>query len=371
MRNTIFLVILLVLFLCACSQGDDKLLDNGDSGGNSDGDADSDTDADSDADADADGDSDGDVDTINGNDTSCGSANINFSMDIPTVILLVDQSGSMIEDFGNTDRWNAVKTTLVNEDDGLVKNLESQIRFGLQLYTSTDAIAAAGNCPVLTGVEAEVDNYSSIFAVYDDPNNEPVEDTPTGESVDAVVEILKADNSPGNKIIVLATDGMPDTCDIPDPDNQEETNIANQQSIDSVTAAFNAGFPVYVISVGTQVSEEHLAQLANVGQGYDIDDPDGAIYYMGTDATSLENAFSNIVQGIRDCVLRLNGRADESLIDECRVTIDGNPVDYQSDDGWRLNNPGEMELLGASCESIQEGDVNVSVSCPCNAVIVV
>ena len=59
-------------------------------------------------------------------------------------------------------------------------------------------------------VSIALDNHAAIDAVYG--NNNPQDETPTGESIDAVAGQLAAFEENGPKIIILATDGEPDTC---------------------------------------------------------------------------------------------------------------------------------------------------------------
>ncbi len=317
--------------------------------------SDSDTGIDTGMDTGADSDADSDSDT----ESTCAEAEVTFDMQIPTVMLLVDRSGSMWDDFGDVDRWTAVRDTLVGPSEGIVRQLESKIRFGAQLYTNDDPYGG-GVCPDLVGIDASLNNYDALHELFNE--NAPDDgDTPTGESIDEVVKILEQDTTPHTKIVVLATDGEPDTCAVPDPQEGHDEAIAAAQ------AAHAKGFPVYVIGVGEDVGQEHLGHMANAGQGYAITDPNGADFYEVQDPQSLIDAFSQIISQVRDCVLSLEGQVEPSMADECDVEVNSQPVDYNTLEGWRLNNLSEIELIGSSCDQIQEGDVNISVSCPCDA----
>src|SRR5688572_21933546 len=134
----------------------------------------------------------------------------------PTIVLLVDQSGSMTEDFGGTDRWQAIYDTLMDPDDGVIAPKQSAVRFGLTLYTSHDG-SEGGMCPILTEVPPALDNFDAMDDVF--APAEPDDETPTGESLAAVAATLDAFTEPGPKAIVLATDGEPDSCAEPNPQN--------------------------------------------------------------------------------------------------------------------------------------------------------
>ena len=295
--------------------------------------------------------------TIGGSDTgTCADAEVKFEPQAPTVLLLIDQSGSMTTEFAGTDRWQAVYNALLDPQDGLVPELEDEIRFGMALYTG---FGDRRECPVITATAPALNNYDAIEASYE--ASEPADETPTGESIAAVTPSLVDDPTPGNKVIVLATDGEPDTCAEPNPQNGQD------ESVDAAAAAFAQGVRTYVISVGDEVSDEHLQDVANAGVGVGMGDPD-APFYKANDAQALADAFAEIVEGVRDCKLTLDGEVAEGGEDECTVYVNGMAVPHGDDDGWKLNGPSEAELVGEACEAIQKGEVEVSIKCACGIV---
>jgi hypothetical protein len=106
-------------------------------------------------------------------------------MVIPTVILIIDQSSSMEESFGSDTRWNTLRDFLLESPDGLIADLQSQVRFGLAMYSAESGGAnpePIGECPMVTSVAPALDNFDAIEAVY--AGAEPIEDTPTGDAID-------------------------------------------------------------------------------------------------------------------------------------------------------------------------------------------
>jgi nitric oxide reductase activation protein len=174
---------------------------------------------------------------ISDSEDLCPILDVDLSPRTPTVMLLVDQSGSMTALFGDGNRWTSVQQALVEPDTGIVAKYDDEVRFGLKLYTGTTEV-----CPALTGPDPTIDNFDAIAMTLAD--NDPSGETPTGDSVDAVTAILTADNSDGPKLIVLATDGEPDTCAEPNPQNGQEEAVA------AVEAAFAEGIETRIISVG-------------------------------------------------------------------------------------------------------------------------
>jgi hypothetical protein len=44
-------------------------------------------------------------------------------------------------------------------------------------------------------------------------------------------------------------------------------------------------------------------------------------------------------------------------------------IPYDDPNGWRVNSPTEIELLGDACALIQAGDVDVQVEFTCHAIL--
>lgn len=287
----------------------------------------------------------------------CADADVTFEPKIPTVYLLIDQSGSMVEDFNGQTRWEAVYDALLAPGMGLVEQFQDDVRFGMGLYTAADANPV---CPNIVEVAPAIGNYDAMEAVFQ--MNNPIEDTPTGDSIDAVLPTVINDPNDGQKVIVLATDGEPDTCAELDPQNGQEEAIA------AAEAAFAMGIRIYYISVGNDVTDQHAQDMANAGAGVQPGDPD-APFFKANDQGALIDAFNQIIEGVRDCKFQLNGSVADGMADQCTVLINGMAVDLDDPNGWQLNDPGEIELVGDACDAIQMGEVDIKITCTCGAII--
>jgi hypothetical protein len=288
----------------------------------------------------------------------CPGAHVTFEKRIPYVVLLVDQSGSMTEDFGNGTRWSVLHEALLDAQTGIVSRLENEVRFGLALYTSHEG-NKGGQCPLLAQVSPEFGTYSEIKAIYDAAK--PDEDTPTGESLLAIAEQLQKIylNVPTPKVIVLATDGEPDTCEEPNPQNGQ------QESISAAQQAYEMGIETYVISVGDEVGLPHLQDMANAGLGLEVNGNHDAPFWQALDQDQLYDAFDTIINGVRDCLFTLDGNVVDGFQDQGKVTLDGQPLTQDDPDGWKLNGSNEVQLLGAACEAIQDGQHDLQIEFPC------
>jgi hypothetical protein len=280
-----------------------------------------------------------------GGNRDCPGVEVALTDVIPTVLLLVDRSGTMNRNFGNTSRWGAVFDTLMDEEDGLVRRLDREIRFGISLYTGSDD---ASVCPILEGIPPALGNYGAILDLYEPLD--PIEDTPTAPSLAAAQASLAAVQETGPRIIVLATDGEPDTCEVPDPDGLP---AARAESVAAAQAAHGAGIDVFVISVGNEVSQAHLQDLANAGVGLPVGGAERAPFYQALDPEALVLAFDTIIGGVRGCLFALDGSVDLDRADDGTVTLDGETLEFGVD--WVLRDESTLELRGPACDTLLAG----------------
>ena len=296
----------------------------------------------------------------------CADVTLTVTPPIPTVVIILDQSGSMDSEFGDTDRWNAVRNSLLDMPDapgGLIYDLDEIIAFGLALYTSN---SGAPPCPIVEWMPPAIGNYGTIEDVYED--EEPLRDTPTGESIDAVTDMLLGIGWEHSAAYILTTDGEPDTCANPSPDTEAEREAARAVTVNAVHRAFSLGIDTYVISVGEgSVSAAHLQDIANAGLGITPPDPD-APYWEAGDEDDLSEALRSIVGDALPCIFELNGRIT-ALEDACfgTVVLNGRELPCDDPNGWHAVDETHIELTGEACEEIQSGEpVDLSASFPCD-----
>jgi hypothetical protein len=317
---------------------------------------------------------------------------------VPTVLLLIDRSGSMSAEgnFGkavqaavddgtytlgdcpkdNDWRWNVVRDVLMSPTKGIVKPLEDSVRFGLSLYSSNNGQVKAGSpeeiddtkmCPVLLEVPIALGNHQAMLDEF--KCNDIADDTPTGESLLAAAATLNAFKEPGPKIIVLATDGEPDSCECPDRGNTvpakcNEPGVPDQIKAQVVATAkeiHDGDITVHVINVSTPSEanlQKHLADVAEAG---------GGNVYPGFSPGDLSTAFDDIINGVRSCVIDLSGEIAKGKASTGVITLDGEALTLDDADGWQVNSPSQIELLGAACDTIKSGEHDLSIKFPCES----
>ena len=316
------------------------------------------------------------VDDPNGGGDTCPAVAVALTPVTPVVELLIDQSGSMNDPFGqidgtDVDRWEAAQYALTDPGVGAVTALEDRVRFGAALYHSEHG-NAGGTCPMLarsagkpTGVPL-LHNAAAIGDLFDD--NDPTLDTPTAESVDAVRADLVTYGADADSraplVLVLVTDGNPDNCG-----DADAHNMASQiMSENAVARAWDDGIRTIPLSVGSDVSDTHMQRLANQGAGLALDASPGAAWYRGNDPQELVDAFNEIIRGVRTCTFTLNGMAELADAADATVTLNGSSLAFGTD--WTLLDPSTLELMGAACDTFLASDtVTLDAIFPCGTII--
>ncbi len=313
-----------------------------------------------------------------GGQDGCADLNVELGKKTPTVLVLVDRSGSMTQAFGTGTRWTVLKKVLL-DDGGTIQSLQSEVNFGLSMYSNPTKNA----CPELVGVSYGLNNYAAIDGVLRPAGTNP--DTPTGESILGVAGITDAglvdgglaalDAKGGEKLILLVTDGDPDTCENPNandaPLNPVEVQKAKDVAVSAVQRAFAAGIKTYVLAIGNEVSEAHQQEMANAGLGLNPDAGAVAAFFRPADEAQLIAQINAVITGARPCKYTLNGTVQPGFESQGTVLLNGAVLPFGDPNGWRLSTPSEIELVGAACQTVKtSANASLSASFPCGAVIV-
>ncbi|APR83107.1 putative secreted protein [Minicystis rosea] len=317
-----------------------------------------------------------------GGASGCQHIDITFEPQTPTVLLLVDRSGSMFD----SGAWDPLKTAVLN----VVEGAQGKVRFGLLTFTGIIGQA----CPLVTETDIALQNHAAIKAVYDAASVKPGSklETPTGMTIQTVaVPKLVAVTDPGDKYLLFVTDGEPDRCDDGTPE------CARDDVIGAVQAARQQGIGTLVFGLGSGVFAQHLQDVANAGAGAPVASPgDNALYacFSGnwanakgtyaasggttkyytpnpTDSAALETALSAAVAGTKSCTFDLQGKIEVDLAhaDQGKVLIDGTEVPYDGTNGWSMAGPTTLVLAGAACEKLKGATQGISFDFPCEILL--
>jgi Mg-chelatase subunit ChlD len=209
----------------------------------------------------------------------------------PTVLFVIDGSGSMSENFGGPSRWQALRTALLDPMTGFITRFHDKASFGLLIYDGTidtgssssstttpatgammcpSAMSAMSDamCPRLVSVAPMFSNLKAIDPMY--PAKELGGSTPTDKALAAAVEQVTAltagkDPSQNPGFIILATDGEPN--DLCFGGKGGDGSLQRQCVISAVDRAAAAKIRTFVISLAgmDKKLQEHLVEVAKHG----------------------------------------------------------------------------------------------------------
>jgi hypothetical protein len=343
----------------------------------------------------------------NGSDV-CASALVTSMKNMPNIVFVIDGSGSMCAPFGSSTRWQALRTALLDPKSGFIYRLQSSVRFGASLYdgtidmdlAATDPLSViqnppcalltsallpgAGMCPELIEVmPAKLDNAAAIDMAF--PQTELGGSTPTDKALNHVMDALiptlqqqTPDGQPMAKVyVILATDGAPN--DICTGGVGGDGMAQKQGVIAAVDRGAAAGITTWVLSFadGDAGLQMHLDEVAAHG---DPKNP-AAHTFNPTNPDELLMTLATLLGGAVGCHVELNGTV--TVGQECLGTVEqngtripccqGSSGDMRCDDmpasspnGWKLNDPHSIELLGDSCAKFLLGSGSVlNATFPC------
>jgi hypothetical protein len=260
----------------------------------------------------------------------------------------------MDRDFGGVERYDAVETALVDDTDGVVTALQDRVIFGATLYTS------GRTCPSLRSAPRALNNRDAIATLLG--ANGPASETPTGESVQAVVAEFGRNPPPigSPKVIVLATDGEPDLCSNGNANGRPASVAAAQ-------AAFSAGITLYVLSVGSDTGAAHLQEVANGGVGLPPTGAEKAPFFVANNPTELASKLQDIIGNIRSCDLTLDAELDAATASQGTITLGDRTLVEGTD--WELVGGTTITLKGSACQQLLTTSDQVTATFPCGTIV--
>jgi hypothetical protein len=176
----------------------------------------------------------------------------------------------------------------------------------------------------------------------------------------------------GPQIIVLATDGDPNSCG----SNDIFAGIPQTDYAPSIAAAMKAQakhVKMYVISVGQDAAAAHLQEMANIGAGLPGNAAPGAPVYYPEDPAALAETLKTLIGAELSCDLALEGKGVKMGL-ECMGTVmlNGQALECNGADGWKLVDETHIQLQGAACASFKDAvDARLTANFPCQIIIAI
>jgi hypothetical protein len=257
-----------------------------------------------------------------------------------------------IEEPGPMTRWGALRQALVGDPDGVVTRLQDVISFGFYLFGTQPS------CPlVATPIAPAAGQGDAIRNAF--PIKPPGSNTPTGLALQMVVDGLSPNKGPDTmidpQIILLATDGAPNSCD--------DSTIDFQPSLDAAMAAQAKGVTMYVLSLAEPAGDYgmHLQQMADIG----LNQKDAPLYSPSSQE-QLRTDLESLIGGAVGCDVRVNGKVDSKRACEGEVRINGDLLKCGTD--WELADESTLHLLGDTCDKFKtDASAMLTARWPCGA----
>lgn len=327
----------------------------------------------------------------------CGEAVVNIPIVTPSVMLVLDKSGSMVVDPGgfwdhdndpgtpNITRWQSLYEVV----DLIVNNFNGSMLLGAVLFPAKTATSAYGEAACVVGANADVPigamNAAAILGAIPPPDSTADNikgGTPATKGIKTALKELE--NAPDDqpKFMIFVTDGAAN-CQENAPDAATLFEDYDDSVATTLAEAFAMGIPTYV--VGIAISKD----MTPVGKD---GNPDGIVpydkmnevaiaggkardgedkFYATNNQEELQAALEQISMQILSCVIDLSPLP--KYPDYVEVTPYGKKqiADCNSEDGWHYlpqmnpDDPLQIELCGKACADFQmSGQLDIQYRCP-------
>jgi hypothetical protein len=319
----------------------------------------------------------------------CGETFLREVTDPPNLYFVIDRSGSMGGDVGdsNLTKYQAARAVLAE----LLRSIGHRVRYGAAVFPAPQNPDECGpgqqvfraTLGALPGCDGEQDPQLSEFmrrlgALA------PAGATPTSLTLDALRPMLE--DLEGNTVVVLVTDGAPNCnldamCDVDECTlNIEGATLGTRACtpdfnccdpdlggpgmggycVDSdgteaaITALYDAGIPTYVIGMpGAEPYAALLGQLARAGGTA----REGSVgYYAVSHTSELREVLYAIGTGV---AIRCSIELSEPPLDRALVNVyfDAELVPADDADGWSWGDDTRIVVNGEACQRLRSGGV--------------
>ncbi|HEY4183134.1 MAG TPA: vWA domain-containing protein [Kofleriaceae bacterium] len=275
--------------------------------------------------------------------------------DPPDMLVVLDRSGSMLNNAGGAQKWASMKTALTS----VVTGHQDEIKFGLLEFPSDGNCGAKATPDVGIGLNTGA-GFTQFFA-----NNTPGpnENTPAYLALaGALTYFNQIPVNPAGRYVVFATDGLPNCL------NGVAGNTSINETIAAVQNLNNAGIKTYVLGFGS-LDATATSTLNSAADAGGLPRSGATHYYEAQNQTQLDSVLQTIAGGIiqPSCSFALQSLPPEP--DNVTVLINGSPVPRSGShaNGWDYSpNAQTITFFGSYCTMIENGastDVSFSYGC--------
>ncbi|MFO0661302.1 MAG: vWA domain-containing protein [Polyangiaceae bacterium] len=211
----------------------------------------------------------------------------------------------------------------------------------------------------------------------------PAGGTPTHDAVTAAINLLEQTTAPGNRFLVLATDGQATFCAGCDLFCSSDEQVAdNEVLIQEVQAAAASGIRTFVLGApGSEAYRNILSRMATAGGTAAAGCSDNGPVYCHSDMTTapdfgsaLSAALAAIGTEALSCTYDIppqDGSFNPGLVN-VQLDLNGNettiPQDPSNQNGWNYSEDGKQIILhGTACDQAKAalgGSITILYGCP-------
>ena len=299
-------------------------------------------------------------------DANCGLSTIDLTRLPAEVLLVLDNSGTMISSKmpSGLTRW----VEAMNAFDQVLPATDANLNWGLMLYPGPyTGSSSTGKCTVgQVDVPVASSNGATVMAAYHARTLNDTNATPTTATINAAVAYLQQRTTANPKYIVLATDGEPNCGS---PGDTSVTTQTRTAAVNAIAASKTAGIPVFVVGICTSntTGSTTLDQMADAG-GQAL--PTSPKYYSANSQADLVAAMGQISGKIASCLFTMTSAPPDPTNVAVKFS-DGTLAlrDPTQTNGWEYTDSTnqKIQLFGPPCDSVMNGtytDVKILFGCP-------
>jgi hypothetical protein len=296
---------------------------------------------------------------------SCSPGSITLVKADPTVMFVLDRSGSMGGQLGTTNgnqsRWQILTAALTSALPPV--NLTMEV--GALLFPTGSGGRNQMSCNVAStpDLEPELLNVPILLALMLD--NTPAGETPTSDALNSAATALGNVRAATNaRALVLATDGAPNCNAMLDPSTCRCANATNDRAcsnstmcldatrtVDTIASIEERGIPTFVIGIETGGDADFTDVLNDMATAGGRPQSGAQKYYAGDSEADLTSALVAIRNQVGACTFLTTSvpSADGTIT----VVVDGTtiPFDATATNGWAwADKPnGQIIFAGDAC----------------------
>jgi len=299
--------------------------------------------------------------SVDGN--NCGVQQYGLQNVPPDLLIVLDKSGSMADTPDGTKcpgmgaacetKWGDT-TAAINM---VVMQTETTIRWGLKYFANDKG------CGVNPGAAIDIAPNNAAAIAASIMMSAPASSTPTRLAVNSGAAYLQTVTDPNPKFILLATDGLPN-CGARGGAGTDDSPGA----IQAVADAAAAGYPVFVVGVGTNTgADATLTAMATAGGRAQAKAPG---YYPVASTADLVSVLTTIGGMITSCTFGLGSVPP----DPSNVGVYSDPgmkkipKDVTHVNGWDYGaGMKSIELFGPACDAVKNKTttkIQAAFGCP-------